>query len=126
MGRWSTTNVTPKRNDSELTDRQFWTRFERICLRLHEVYPDLEFVRTRGTWEMRSQDKTAMEAFEELSLIFCKRMKVPQVRTPGDAVQAFIWTIFSNRQVGDNYALKAIDAAKKDFGAMFKGRLTEV
>ena len=111
--RFTSTNITPRRNDEHQSDEVFWGRFERAALKLHAIYPDLEFVRTRDTWELRAANQTAMEAFEELALIWAKRVKCPQVRTPGDAVQALIWTMFSNHKIGGAAALKAIERYKK-------------
>lgn len=137
--RFDTTNITPRRNDSHDNDTVFWERFRKIALKMAKAYPDLEFVRTHETWELRSANRTAVEAFEDLALIFCKRVKgtylstgaphlqwICQVHTVGDAVQAFIWTLFSNHKIGNKAAMNSIEKAKRDFGGMLKGRLTEV
>lgn len=97
------TSITPKRNDQELSDSQFWGRFEQICLKLHQAFPDFSVKRKRDTWEFSSKDPAALEAWEELALIFCKRLKLPMIKTRGDAVQALLWTIFAN-EPGDNAA----------------------
>lgn len=102
MGKlYSIPNTSPTHRDTHEPDRIFWGRFENICNIMHKAFPDMKAIRRGDDWTIDAPSHEALEAFEELALMFCKRMKVPGKMTRSDCVQYFLRSMVAMQKTGD-------------------------
>lgn len=114
MGKlYSIPNMNPGAPDTSQSNARFWGRFENIANMMHAAHPDMKATRHGDTWRIDAPSQQAMEAFEELALIFCKRMKVPGKLTRSDCVQYFLRSMVAMQKTGDAAFMTMLNEAKK-------------